>query len=143
MPGWTTYHIPRPPDPRPIIPCDEIEEFLTKIEGGHLTLVPAYEPQTERYADVPYTTSNSWQIVVYCDEGNFSHVSLIESNDGRYSKGTWHCSRLGRYRPPEEISWLRYRLPVFVGPRCVDCGASISGNIVRAQFKCEACRAGA
>jgi hypothetical protein len=110
----------------PDISNSEIWEFLRAIESGSVALTPdgEREPQDIYAANVAYSASNGWRIVIFNDANEWDYIDEIVMADGRrivYDEIADSFPDIENYKPSEEISWSRYRIPGHTRFCCVVC----------------------
>ena len=102
----------------------EVRGFLQAIETGSICLTTSVEPQSIYAGNVEYDSSNGWRIVIFNDCNEWDYVDAIVAPDGRRADFDdiegWPS--VSSYYPPDELIWLRYRIPGYCQFRCIACG---------------------
>lgn len=117
-------------------------EFLRAIEDGSITLTPTICPQDIYAGDVTYSASNGWTLVIFNDCNVWDYMAQIETPDGRvldFDTMENTMPRVKEYRPTDEVSWVRYRIPGYLHFRCEYCGHEIIGEPSPAPLVCVDC----
>lgn len=126
----------------PAISNTEIWEFLRAIESGSVVLTPdgEREPQEIYAANVAYSASNGWKIVVFNDANEWDYIDEIVTADGRrivYDEIAVSFPDIDNYEPSEEISWSRYRIPGYMRFRCAVCDVQLKKFATLKQHRLE------
>lgn len=126
----------------PDISDAEIWEFLRAIESGSVVLTPNgdREPQEIYTANVAYSASNGWRIVVFNDANEWDYIDEIVTADGRrivHDEIADSFPDIDNYEPSEGISWSRYRIPGHMRFQCALCDLQLKNFAALEQHRLE------